>query len=604
MAGRNIIGQKLVYFIRRILDVVGRVKLVTVYAWVFFICIVVWAGSCWITNRILRNSIQSEYTEYNEALFEQAIADINRGIHDLVQISYTVMSDTNMNDFLQAQSFTERKKSLEGLHREFNRMRTIQPSIEAIKLYDLEGNLIASTGTAAPANFFQPSGSVPAISFHGPYEIEKRNYFGVFIPIYSVENSVVKGLNGYCSLLVDMSFLEKRLLDISDSEDGWYVLVNNDGGILLEKGERPAYLQSAENLINPENENAEAQLIYRRNISRAGWNIIFGVSEAVVFKGINSLHKISLMTGFLMGLLILILFIGIYASFLRPMRQQIQFMNYYAVNRQSRIKVRSHNEMGKLAENLNIMLDDMERLNDDNLEARRRMLDAEYQKKQSELLAYRNQINPHFLHNTFECIRGMALYYEVPDIAAISESLASFFTYNVRGKGYAPIREIREHVRDYASIISYRFMNRFRIECLPEEDVLDCVFPKMVIQPLVENAIFHGLEPIEGEGIVQVEIRKTDGYLCILVKDNGIGMDEETVTQLRMRLKEYDRTNFLSAEKHGIGMVNIYRRLRMFYGQDFTFFIESKTGCGTSIQIRVPAEERILENEDVPGIFN
>ena len=98
----------------------------------------------------------------------------------------------------------------------------------------------------------------------------------------------------------------------------------------------------------------------------------------------------------------------------------------------------------------------------------------------------------------------------------------------------------------------------------------------MVIQPLLENAIFHGLETIESDGIVQVEIKKKGQKLIILVADNGHGMDQATLDAMNTRLKEYDRTNLLPIEKHGIGMVNIYRRLRLFYGEDLAFSVESR----------------------------
>lgn len=590
--------------VRNLLDFLGRAKLVTIYGWIFFISVAVWGISGYCSNRILRNSIQSEYTEYNEALFEQTISDISRGVNDLVQISYTIMSSKNINDFLLAERFTERVSLLDEVSYESNQLRTIQSYIAAINLYDSEGHLIANNGIVTSPDLFVSSGAKSAISFTGLIEIDKDKYFGVQIPIYSVENSRVKALSGYCYMLISMSFLESRISDVFDSGGAWCVLVSEDARVLLERGSRPTQLQDLENLLAMDEEEMEEELIYQGSFGRAGWRIIFGVSDKIIIKEINRLQRINLITCFSTGLLILALLIGIYASFLRPVNRQIQFMSYYAVDRRNRMEVRSKNEMGMLAENLNAMLDDIDRLNDENLQAQKRLLDAEYQKKQSELLAYRSQINPHFMYNTFECIRGMALHYEVPDIAAISEALASFFTYNIRGKGYAPLQEIREHIQDYASIIGYRFMNRFRIECRIDEAVLNCIFPKMVIQPLVENAIFHGLETTEQDGVVRVEIGTSDGYLSILVTDDGCGMDEETVLRLRMRLKEYDRTNLLPGEKHGIGMVNIYRRLRMFYGQDFSFSITSKIGCGTSVRILVPEGVNIAEEEYVPGFFD
>lgn len=278
-------------------------------------------------------------------------------------------------------------------------------------------------------------------------------------------------------------------------------------------------------------------------------------------------------------------------------------MNYYAKNRKSRMEVKSHNEMGVLAENLNAMLDDIDCLTEENIRSKEQILEANYQKKQSELVAYRNQINPHFMHNTFECIRGMALLYEVPDIAEIAEALSRFFSYNVRGKGYATIREIADHIHDYASIIGYRFMNKYTISIEIEEEVRDQYMPKMILQPLVENAVFHGLEPKEESGNVLVFVGKEKDRLEIRVQDSGCGMDEKELEALQVKLKEYDRTSLLPLQKHGIGMVNIYRRLRLFYGTQLEFNVTSKVGEGTQIEILVPMNMK-MEEENVSGILD
>lgn len=594
--------------IRKLLDLVGRAKLVTVYAWICVISLVVVTGSWYFSNRIAGESIRNEYEEYNEALFEQTVSDINRGIFDLVQLSYTIMSSESLNDFLTAESFGERNSALSGVQYEFNRLKTIQSYIKAIILYDKNGKMVANTGVTIPSSLYSTSENGMSISFSGVCRIEKNDYFRVMVPLYSVENSMVKEKNGFCCMLVSLDFLEQRLPDVVRAGEQWCAMVDGDSEIILEKGKRPAYLVDESQWFSmkaDEDTDGDAySFLYQGSFEKAKWKILFSIPRNTVFRDINNIQRINMITYLAMGLLIFILFLGIYASFLRPVKQQIAFMNYYAVNRKSRMTVVSDNEMGVLAKNLNYMLDDIDRLNDENIQASKKILEVEYQKKQSELLAYRNQINPHFLYNTFECIRGMALYYNVPDIAAISESLASFFTYNVRGKGYAPIRVICQHIEDYASIIGYRFMKRYQIVYHADEVAMDCVFPKMVIQPLLENAIFHGLETMESDGMVQVEIKKEKEKLILSVSDNGHGMDEAALEEMNKRLKEYDRTNLLPIEKHGIGMVNIYRRLRLFYGDDFTFSVESEMGTGTRVEICVLAEADIKEDEYVSGIFN
>lgn len=186
----------------------------------------------------------------------------------------------------------------------------------------------------------------------------------------------------------------------------------------------------AETSINGSGENEEFDRgwsIYQGEIKKTSWDLILSVPNHTLYQNLNYMQRINGITYIIIGLLLLLFFVVIYASILRPIREQTLFMNYYAKNRKSRMEVKSHNEMGLLAENLNAMLDDIDMLTEENLKSKEQVLEANYQKKQSELLAYRNQINPHFMHNTFECIRGMALLYEVPDIAEISEALSLLF---------------------------------------------------------------------------------------------------------------------------------------------------------------------------------
>ena len=608
----TILSRKAAAAARNVLDFFGRARVITVYALVILLTLSLWSASLILSDRIARDALKNEYTAYSDDLFEQTVANLDRGINDLVQLSYTVMYSPNFNTFLKTETFSERNEALKEIDFEFNRLKTIQNDIKGIKLYNDKGVLTASTGIEDG----RPPAMDSGIQFYGSGTSSTGvSWFGLSFPVYSVTNAKVDGLTGYCTLQIDLSFLKDRLPENGDAGGAWSVILDDSGGILLEKGIKPetAVVYAGTSDISPQ--QTKDQIIYRRELPRTGWQVVFGVPDSDVVVSFNSLRRIYLLTYISTGILIILLLISIYASFLRPMNRQIRFMNYYAVNRKSRMEVRAHNEMGMLAENLNAMLDDIDRLNEENLAASKRVLEAEYQKKQSELLAYRNQINPHFLYNTFECIRGMALYYDVPDIAAISEALARFFTYNVRGKGYASIHEIKEHVDDYAAIIGYRFMSKYQVSCSVQEEAEDCVFPKMVIQPLVENAIFHGLEPADRPGTVKVEVALKSGVdgsgeegqkkkLCVSVADDGTGMDETKLKGLRMKLSEYDRTNLLPVEKHGIGMVNLYRRLRVFYGEELRFTISSEIDRGTEITILVPAEISMTGDENVPGFFN
>lgn len=585
---------------KTLLDCLGKVRFLTMYYWILAITILLFVGSLSVTNAIAKKGVKREYQEYNESLFKQAQAEMERSIQELIQIAYNIMSDREVNTYLNTKSLSERSRLLEEVIRpEFSSIQAIKSSIETISLYDADGKLVANTGT-----FYKdviPETTEGAITFSSLIQIGTKRYFGISIPLYNINKTQIKGRCGECFILINMLYLDEMLEGRLPTSDSSFVLKGGDNQVMVQRG------LAADTSINRSGENEEFDpgwSIYQGEIKKTSWDLILSVPNHTLYQNLNYMQRINGITYVIIGLLLLSFFIIIYASILRPIREQTLFMNYYAKNRKSRMEVKSHNEMGLLAENLNAMLDDIDMLTEENLKSKEQVLEANYQKKQSELLAYRNQINPHFMHNTFECIRGMALLYEVPDIAEISEALSRFFSYNVRGKGYATIREIADHIHDYASIIGYRFMNKYTISIEIEEDVMEQCMPKMIIQPLVENAVFHGLEPKEESGMVGVFVGKEKERLAIRVWDSGCGMDEKELETLKNKLKEFDRTSLLPMQKHGIGMVNIYRRLRLFYADQLEFNVTSKKGEGTRIDIFVPLDRKMEGEEHVPGILD
>ena len=588
----------------KLLDLLGRLRLMTTLTVIVLIAMILFSSSLFMSNSIAKGLIHSEYEEYNATIFRQAENAISRSIYDLTQLCYTFMSNSTVVEYFEAPSFKERTVIMDSLKAEFDRLITLQADIKGILLYELNGKMIASAG----------SGSIPvpalsmvdSITFSGRSVLDNRDFFSIHVPVYNLTGTRSVKKIGYCQLLLSMDFLHKSLDQLLPSPDYFCLLTDGQGEMLLQKGDIAPELLPELLAMEQFSDDPEGQVIYQAKLARTPWTIFFGVPRQQLYASINLLQHNYLITYLILGLLLLMLFVAIYTSVFRPIHNQIHFMTYYAKNRTSRMKISSHNEMGELARHLNQMLDDIDQLTAENVQAQQHILEAQYQKKQSELFAYRNQVNPHFLRNTFETIRGMALYHHVEDIAAITESLSELFSYNLLGKGYAPIRDVKAHIENYTSIIRYRFNNRYAITTDIAPDAMDALFPKMVVQPLVENAIFHGLETVETGGTVTVTITQSPDKrrLLLTVADNGLGITPEDLKTLEEDRLAYDRTNDFPARKHGVGMINIYRRLRLFYGDALDFAIDSTYGQGTTVRISVPAQIDDMEDQHVPGFFD
>lgn len=216
---------------------------------------------------------------------------------------------------------------------------------------------------------------------------------------------------------------------------------------------------------------------------------------------------------------------------------------------------------------------------------------AELLNRQAEFFALQSQINPHFLYNTLDSIRGQAMLDGVDEIAEMTEALSTFFRYSISQRGaMVTLAEEIKNVENYFFIQQFRFSNRFQYSIRIEDPLaLTFYLPKLTIQPIVENSIFHGLESKVGEGHINIWVTMTARRLIIDISDNGIGMDKATLEELRGRL-EHGMQSESNPEKRrtGIAMSNVNQRIRLFFGQSYGVTISSTLRMGTNVQVVIP----------------
>jgi two-component system sensor histidine kinase YesM len=215
--------------------------------------------------------------------------------------------------------------------------------------------------------------------------------------------------------------------------------------------------------------------------------------------------------------------------------------------------------------------------------------------KQAEFLALQNQINPHFLYNTLEAIRGDALSAGLENIADITEALATFFRYTITETGnLVALEEELENVENYFMIQQYRFGEKLKLKiCLPEEKqhVLQLQFPKLTLQPIVENAIFHGLEGKAEGGTILIEVETTADHVMLSIRDDGVGIPEEILDRINESLNQVS-VGFINEDKKksaSIALNNVCRRIKLLFGEEYGIHIYSVIGVGTDVRIKIPA---------------
>lgn len=218
---------------------------------------------------------------------------------------------------------------------------------------------------------------------------------------------------------------------------------------------------------------------------------------------------------------------------------------------------------------------------------------------QAQMDSLQSQINPHFLYNTLESIRSKALLHDEDEIATMTETLARLFRYNISRNGAeASILDELENVKNYIRIQNYRFRDKFTL-CLELEDLGDLpgnyMLPVLTLQPIVENAIHHGLEPKIGPGTILIRGFRTQSKLILQIRDDGVGIPPKRLDELRSRLlhpgaeENTAREEGSSRRGAGIALRNVHQRLQLFFGPDYGLDITSAAGAGTQIELCMPA---------------
>lgn len=228
----------------------------------------------------------------------------------------------------------------------------------------------------------------------------------------------------------------------------------------------------------------------------------------------------------------------------------------------------------------------------ESIQQEKQMVDQQYQlqiqKNRMEMRAFRNQINPHFLFNTLECLNGMVRYYQVEPVSDLITNLSGCFHYSLYSPMMVKLTEELGHLTNYLEIIETRFPGKYRIIRQVDEQAENILVPSLLLQPLAENAVTHAFKGYNKKArptiVLQARLDENEKYLHIHITDNGIGMDEEKLTEVleTMHSIEY-------VDKH-ISLNNVYRRLTLLYGRD-CMQVVTRSGCYTRISVRIPVEQ-------------
>lgn len=242
----------------------------------------------------------------------------------------------------------------------------------------------------------------------------------------------------------------------------------------------------------------------------------------------------------------------------------------------ARVPIQRNDEFGFIAAKLNAMLDNLNELYETNLEKQNRL-------RLAELKALYGQINPHFLYNTLDSIKWIAKLNGVDDIVRIVSQLGKLLKNSIRSqKDSVRISEEIALIKSYLSIQEIRYSDKFEAEIQVDDDILECVVPKFIIQPIVENSIIHGIEDKVGRAHLIIRGRREGDCIVFEIMDDGVGISPERLAQIQ---------SMAEAEPSGeesIGISNVDKRIKLYYGENYGLKLISEQGKGTVTRITMP----------------
>lgn len=250
-------------------------------------------------------------------------------------------------------------------------------------------------------------------------------------------------------------------------------------------------------------------------------------------------------------------------------------------------------EIVQVSDSINTMMAEQTRLGCQLQEATVNLYETQLGLKQAELEYLRSQINPHFLYNTLAAIQSLAAERGVPEIGEAAGALGKLFRHNIQGSSMVSLEKELEITEAYLTIQKLRFPGKLNVLFSIRENTRNISVMKLFLQPLVENAVYHGLEPKTGQGTLYIGARLEGDNLIISVYDDGVGMPQ---AQLELLTKELESTTRGRSQTSHIGLLNVQNRIRLHYGPAFGITLQSMPGEGTRVTVKLPAHSATEED--------
>jgi len=395
-----------------------------------------------------------------------------------------------------------------------------------------------------------------------------------------------EGVHGV--LLVDMNFkaIDDLCGKVNMGKKGCIYIIDSYGSIIYHPQQQLIYAGlKEENTYDVlkhldgsyiENSGSRKRMVTIKTVNYTGWKIV-GVSDIDEIVTINREIGKSVIIILMFGILF-VTFISAFIS--KKISQPVKMLEksmkmvengQFDIN----IDIKGEDEVVRLAQTFKLMVVKIRSLME-------QILVEQEEKRKSELDALQAQINPHFLYNTLDSIVWTAESGEIRDAIAMVNALAKFFRISIsKGRNIITMQEELEHARNYLIIQKIRYKGRFKFEFETQEEALQCKTLKLILQPIIENSLYHGFEYMVDEGFIKISTGIVSDKLLVRIRDNGMGIVPD-------RLENILTDDAKPTKGSGVGVKNVHRRIQLYFGCEYGLQIESKLEFGTDVKIWLP----------------
>ena len=540
------------------------------------------------------DQLTDEVQKENQILMNQVSRSVDSYLRGMMKLSDAIYYSVVKNTDISEPSIGSQMKLLYDSNVD---------SLENIALFSREGELLKAVPAArlktdldvTQEEWFQETlKKTENLHFSLPHvQYIFDNAEGQYHWVISVSRAVEITQGAYVSqgvLLLDIRYssLEQLLNSVALGNAGYIYLIGDDGKLiyhpknqLIDSGRVQENHQETVNWrdgIHEEIFQGEKRFVTVKTVGYTGWKLV-GITPAkgISFSGVKTRLFIVFVILLILFLLVLINYY-ISSRITNPIHELENSVGELEDgNLEAEISIKGSYEIQHLGRSITSMAQQIQVLMKDIV--------AEHEsKRKSEFDTLQSQINPHFLYNTLDIIVWMIENEQKSEAVKVVTALARFFRISLsRGKSIIRVSDELEHVRNYLMIQHMRFKNKFTYQIQADDDVLEMASLKLMLQPLVENAIYHGMEFMDGDGEILIRASKKGDELLFSIEDNGLGMCPEQVERLLT-----DTSHVPSRRGSGIGVRNVNERIRLYFGEDYGLEIDSEPDEGTRIYIHLP----------------